>query len=116
MRSDVTMTSYVIYVGKDPAGILVTSTPTEQVNAHGCGSYMEDLYIMPKYRKRGIGTDIFLRFVRQQKWPVNFCVMKKNTAALHIWEKIIQQNQLVSERAEYDEGKWIYKVSISTLK
>lgn len=112
MRADVTMTSYVIYVGKEPAGVLVTSTPNEEVNAYGCGSYLEALYIIQKYRGRGIGSDIFLRFVRQQKKPVNFCVMKKNTAALHLWEKMIQQNELFAERAEYDEGSWIYKVSI----
>ena len=114
MRSDVTMTSYVIYVGKEPAGISVTSTPNEEVNADGCGSYLEDLYIHPKFRGRGIASDIFLRFVRQQKRPVNFCVMKKNAPALKLWEDIIQKHGLLSERKEYDQGRWIFKVSMDS--
>lgn len=111
MRSDVTMTSYVLFVEKEPAGILVTSTPNEEVNTYGCGSYMEDLYVIPKYRGRGIASDIFSRFIRQQNKPTNLCVMKKNVPALRFWEDVINRNEFFYERKEYDEGRWLYTVS-----
>lgn len=111
MRSDVTMTSYVLFVEKEPAGVLVTSTPNEEVNANGCGSYMEDLYVIPKYRGHGIASDVFTRFIKQQKKPTNLCVIKKNAPALRFWENVMTKNEFFYERKEYDEGRWIYTVS-----
>lgn len=111
MRSDVSMTSYALFVEKEPTGILVTSAPNEEVNAYGCSSYIEDLYVVPKYRGRGIASDVFTRFIRQQKKPTNLCVMKKNAPALKFWEDVINRNNFAYERKEYDAGRWIYTVS-----
>ena len=47
---------------------------------------LDDLYVLPEYRKRGVGTAILRRCLAQGK-PVYFYVFTQNTRAVALYER-----------------------------
>ncbi|MBO2517811.1 MAG: hypothetical protein CW338_11190 [Clostridiales bacterium] len=82
LREDVTKARYLIMAGGETAGLLVTSVPVseEEAKEDGCGNYLEEIWLRPEYRGRGIAADIFRRYLRQQKTDTGFCVIPGNPA------------------------------------
>lgn len=63
------------------------------------GMELDDLYILPQFRSRGIGTAVVKHCIAQSGTPVELYVFTRNTGALRLYRRlgfeIIQQ---VSER------------------
>lgn len=47
---------------------------------------LDDLYVLPAFRNRGIGTAILRRCIAEGK-PINFYVFMKNTRAIALYER-----------------------------
>lgn len=92
LRENVTKARYIIRVGKEAAGLLVVSAPEtpEEAEADGCGSYLEEIWVRPEFRHRGIAGDIFRRHLRWQKTDTGFCVIEANPAAKY-WLSLLKQ-------------------------
>ncbi len=51
------------------------------------GWELDDLYILPSFRSRGIGSQILKRCIEQTNGPIYLYVFKKNTGAIRLYEK-----------------------------
>lgn len=82
LRESVSKARYLIMNGTEPIGLFVTSVPEteEEMIKDGCGNYLEEIWLCPEYRRRGIASDIFLRYLRQQRTDTGFCVIPSNPA------------------------------------
>lgn len=98
-----------------PAGLAVVSGPGEEDLEDGCISYIEEMFLLPEYRGKGIATDFVSRFFRQQKGVVGFCVLKNNTKALQLWENLIQTEGYSYEKIDADDV-WFFKVNCNRLE
>lgn len=92
LREDVNKTRYIVTVNGESAGLLVTSVPEtrEEALRDGCGNYLEELWIRPEHRRRGIATDIVKRYLRQQKTDTGFCVIPDNPAGA-FWTGLLKK-------------------------
>ena len=88
IREKVTDAAYVILVEDSFAGLLVTSVPGEPVADGDCGAYLQELYVSPEYRGRGIATDIALRFLGSQTGDTGLCVVE-NSPAGDFWKHLL---------------------------
>lgn len=52
------------------------------------GMELDDLYILPEYRGRGIGTAIVERCCAETALPVMLYVFTKNTGALNLYQRL----------------------------
>lgn len=77
MRDDVNIARYIIKVGNETAGLLVTSVAgaPEGYGGDGCGNRPEHIWVKPGYRRRGIASDIFRRYMRQQNTVTGFRII-----------------------------------------
>lgn len=75
---DVNVAAYVVFVEGMVAGLFVSSVPDNKVNAGEAETYMQEIYVCPKFRHRGIEKDIFLRFIGQQKAATGFRITSGN--------------------------------------
>lgn len=75
---NVTDASYVIMVGDKPAGLFVCSVPAKPVEEGDCTTYLQELYVAPAYRKRGIARDIILTFIEACERDTGFCITKES--------------------------------------
>lgn len=88
---DVNATGYVIIVDGQPAGLFVSSVPSEKLDKGNCQSYLQELYVKPEYRGRGIGKDIFLRFIKAQTDDTGFCMIEESKAGKY-WTRLLKEN------------------------
>lgn len=65
-------------VDDDVVGLFVSSVPEEEVDENACASYMQELYIVPEYRRRGIAKGIFTGFIKRQKQDTGFCIVEES--------------------------------------
>ena len=49
---------------------------------------LDDLYILPEYRGRGIGSEVLRSCIRRADKPIFFYVFKKNTRAIALYERL----------------------------
>ena len=49
---------------------------------------LDDFYIFPDFRSRGIGTEVLLRCIREQTKPLTLCVFTKNTGAMALYSRM----------------------------
>lgn len=78
IRESVTDASYVIMVGDKKAGLFVCSVPDEPVGDTDCASYLQELFLLPEFRGRGIARDIFCGFIERQKRDTGFCFVPES--------------------------------------
>ena len=105
LRENVCKTRYLIMAGSEPAGLLVTSVPetAEEAEADGCGSYLEEIWVRPEYRRRGIARNIFLRYLRLQTTDTGFCVIPSNPAK-QLWLGLLDAEGFRYTSGEGEEG------------
>ena len=88
IRERVTDASYVILVEDAFAGILVTSVPDHPVEDTDCAAFIQALYVAPEYRRRGIASDIALRFIGSQTRDTGLR-MVENSPAGDFWKHLL---------------------------
>ena len=49
---------------------------------------LDDFYIFPDFRNRGIGTEVLRRCIREQTKPLTLCVFTKNTGAMALYSRM----------------------------
>lgn len=91
IRNSITDASYVIFVGKKAAGLLVTAVPAEPVGDTDCTSYIQELYVLPEFRRRGIAKDILLTFLKTRDRDTGFCITKGSPSGEY-FKKLLQEN------------------------
>lgn len=103
IRKRVSAAGYVIFAREEPIGLMVCSGPEKP--DEGYAIYLEEIYLKPAYRNRGIGKDILLRMQRQQEGDMGFCAYKNNENAVAVWEHILNTAGLQYDRCD-ERGKW----------
>lgn len=78
IRDNVTDAAYIIMADGETAGLFVPSVPAEPIEDKDCASYLQEMFVRPKYRGRGIAKDIFMSFIRQQKQDTGFCIVPES--------------------------------------
>lgn len=101
---------YVIFVEDKAVGFTVMSVPDADEQEDGCISYIEEMFVEKQYRGKGIATDIVKRFLKQQEGMCGFSVLKKNEAAVSIWEKLLKEEGYHYKKVDEDEQIWSYFV------
>ena len=48
---------------------------------------LDDLYVLPPFRGRGIGSEILKKCCRDTQKPITLCVFKNNTGAIALYER-----------------------------
>lgn len=81
----------MIFVGKKAAGLLVTAVPAEPVGDADCTSYIQELYVLPEFRRRGIAKDILLTFLKTRDRDTGFCITKGSPSGEY-FKKLLQEN------------------------
>lgn len=94
---------YVIFVGEAAVGLAVMSAASAEEQADGCISYIEEIFVEKLYRGKGIATDIVKRFLGQQEGTCGLSVLKKNVAAVAIWEKLLREECYSYKKIDEDE-------------
>lgn len=62
------------------------------------GMELDDLYILPQFRGRGIGTGVVKRCISQADAPIELYVFTQNTGALRLYRRLgFEITQQVSE-------------------
>lgn len=90
IRESVTDAAYLIKVDGKNAGLVVTSVPEEPLDEKYAQSYLQEIYVAPAYRRRGIAGDIFLRFIRNQEHDTGLCMVEDSPAG-RLWKKLLTQ-------------------------
>ena len=49
---------------------------------------IDDLYVLPEYRNRGIGTAVIEKCLRETDLPVFLCVFIRNVKAVRLYERL----------------------------
>jgi len=52
------------------------------------GMELDDVYVLPPFRGRGIGTAIVEKCCRQTEGPIFLCVFKENTGAIRLYRRM----------------------------
>ncbi len=60
------------------------------IRAHDDGEKLEldDLFILPQFRNRGIGTATLRKYLRESGKPIYFYVFSQNAGALRLYERL----------------------------
>ncbi len=103
--------AYLIFVGEEVAGLLVTSVPEEEISDTEYTSYLQELYVCPNFRRRGIGRDIFLRFIKNQKRDTGFCMIPESQSGRY-WKKLLDEAGYRYDSYKEDEAKVFCHVHI----
>ena len=65
---------------------------TKNLNQYTCiisaETELDDFYIFPEFRNRGIGTEVLRRCIREQTKPLTLCVFTKNTGAMALYSRM----------------------------
>ena len=65
---------------------------------------LDDLYILPQFQNRGIGTATLQKCLRESEKPVYFYVFTRNTGAVRLYERLgFRVTERVSETREIME-------------
>lgn len=63
------------------------------------GMELDDLYIFPAFRRRGIGTAVVERCIARSEQPIELYVFTQNTGALRLYQRVgFEFAQQVSEK------------------
>lgn len=106
---DVNVAAYVICVGNDIAGLFVSSVPEKKVAAGEAESYLQEIYVSPGFRCKGIAKDIFLRFIGQQTANTGFCMVENSNAGRY-WTGLLRENGYDYQISKEDEDRVFCKV------
>ncbi len=101
--NNVSAASFVILVGDQPAGLLVTSAPETEEEEELYAGFLEEIFVDEPYRGRGIGSDIFYRYFRQQPKDAGYCVLNKNEYALKKWKNLLESKGMTLQ--QYPAGE-----------
>ena len=116
LREDVNKARYLIFSEGEIAGLFVCSVPGKDDEGDGCAAYLEEIYVLPGFRGRGIAKDIFLRFLRQQKGDTGFCVIRENRTAVRCWEGLLEKAGYTWEKMPGpEENLDFYRVRTGTV-
>ncbi|MEM7371913.1 MAG: GNAT family N-acetyltransferase [Bacteroidota bacterium] len=86
---------FFVKVDGNYAGFVLISK-TFKILTDPDGHTIAEFFILRKYRKKGIGSEVAKRMFDQYSGSWEVSVVKKNVPALQFWEKVIQ---------EYSSGK-----------
>lgn len=53
----------------------------------GDGMELDDVYVLPPFRGRGIGSEILTKCCRETSKPITLCVFRNNTGAVALYER-----------------------------
>ena len=66
---------------------------------------LDDLYILPPFQNRGIGTAVLKKYLAESEKPVFFYVFARNTGAIRLYERLgfrlrerVGETRLIMER------------------
>lgn len=107
---DVKVTAYVIMVKEELAGLFVSSVPDANEQDDDSKSYLQEMFVLPQFRHRGIAKDIFLRFIRQQTDNTGFCMVPEGKAGKY-WVRLLQENDFTYEIYPEDEERVYCKIT-----
>ena len=68
----------------------MTSVPKEKITDKDCASYIQELYVIPEFRRRGIAKDIFLSFIESQQQDIGFCMVEDSLSGVY-WKKLLEE-------------------------
>lgn len=103
MRSDVYAEGYILECDGERAGYSILAK-TFQTESAGLTVWIEDIYILPEYRGKGLGGEFF-RFIHE-KYKGKVCrfrleVEPYNEPAMHLYEKngfrVLPYTEMVKE-------------------
>ena len=97
---------YVITKDGEPIGLAVLSGPGPEDEPDGCTHYVEEMYVVPEFRRRGIAADIALRYMRQNEGACGLCVAKGSEGALAFWKRTAEKGGYSMETAEDGDYLW----------
>ncbi len=95
---------YIITRDGEQIGLAVLSGPDPEDEPDGCTHYIEELFVLPEYRNKGIATDLALRYLRQNENSCGLCVNKSNAKAVRFWESIAEKGGYTLSKS--DSGKY----------
>lgn len=101
IRESVCDASYVVCVGDQIAGLFVSSVPDQKIGDKDSASYLQELYIAPGFRKRGIAKDIFLRFIKSQIQDTGFCMVEESSSGKY-FKRLLEENGYTYDLYEED--------------
>lgn len=87
--------------------ILCDGVPAGWIRASDEGKQLEldDLYILPAYQNRGIGTAVLQKYLAESAKPIYFYVFTRNTGAIRLYERLgfhvrerVGETRLIMER------------------
>lgn len=109
-RDRVQYATYVICHGQEAIGLFVCSACDEHAPF---GAVLDEIYLVPAWRKKGIGGDVFLRFLRQQPRDVAFYTIAGYDLAENCWEGLLKRaGYAFDKRPGAVKRRWEYIVHI----
>lgn len=105
---DVTKASFVLYAGDQPVGLMVTAAPSTAEEAALYGGALTELFVDEPYRRRGIGSDAFIRFIRQQQGGAAYRTEAANAYALGLWERVLTHGGWQSRQISGQDGHGLF--------
>ena len=100
----------VIRLDGRPIGLLVWSVPGPKDEPDGCARYIEELFILPAFRRQGLAAEAARRFLAQPGGVCGACVYKDNAASQRLIEGLSARLGRAFTRREAAADLWFYTV------
>lgn len=81
-------TPLFIYCDNEIAGFVVFMDETEEVDDADCHTYIGELFVLPKYRKRGIAGKIVCDYIDSLEYDTGFCYIRDSYAG-NLWIRLL---------------------------
>lgn len=79
-----------IVVDKETAGLVVFMNETEKVGDDDCHTYIGEIFVLPEYRKKGIGSRIVCEYLDSLKYDCGFCYIRDSYAE-KLWIELLNR-------------------------
>lgn len=103
----------VIRLGEKPVGLLVWSEPGPADEADGCACYVEELFILPSFRRLGLGEQALRACLARRHGVCGACIYKANEASQRLLERVCAAGQIPLRRGDgADAGMYFYRAAL----
>ena len=98
----------VLWLGERPVGLLVWSTPGPEDAPDGCARYVEELFVLPSFRRLGLGEQALRAFLREEGGVCGACIYRDNEPSQRLLARVCAQEglPLSRESAAWDADIW----------